>query len=86
MAIKLCILKNESENSHREWALACRKRRIDCDIVDLSQSGWLEAALQSEYDAYLTRPPGSISFFKTLYDERLYILTKVLGQEDLPDA
>ena len=84
MAIKLCILKNESENSHREWVLACQKYRVDHDVVDLSKNGWFEAALQCEYDAYLTRPPGSISFFKTLYDERLYILTRVLGKKIYP--
>lgn len=84
MSLLFCILKNESEESHLEWADSCEKNQVKYRVVDITGHEWLEQALEESFDCYLARPPGSISFFKTLYDERLYILHHVLGKKIYP--
>jgi glutathione synthase/RimK-type ligase-like ATP-grasp enzyme len=84
MEIRFCILKNESFDSHAEWEVSCINKNINYDIVDITKNNWLENAINTKYSFYLTRPPGSISYFKTLYDERIYILHKILGKPIYP--
>lgn len=84
MNLKLCILRNESKTSQAEWENSCRKYNIDYDVVDFSRNSWLDGVLRKNYDCYLTRPPGAISYFKTLYDERLYIVSRVLNKKIYP--
>lgn len=76
------ILKNETDDDHLGWVEACRKyaNRVDYRIVDLTREDWLDRSLEEDFDVYLTRPPGSIGYFKQLYDERIYILTQMTGK------
>lgn len=77
--MKVGILQNEDDNSSKKWEIACQKKKIDYEIIDLSASDWLENIQSEKFDFFLLRPSGSLSHYKTMYDERIYILSKVLN-------
>ena len=82
--IKASILRNEDPISGNKWALACEKFGIDHDIIDLTSYNWMEEIIRSRANFFLLKPPGTFQHFKTLYDERLYIIVKVLGLKTYP--
>ena len=82
--LSFAILKNETEDAHLMWAIACEKRNIDYDIIDLTSYEWLDKLLNVSYGYYLACPSVTVSYFKTLYDERIYILEKIMGLNIYP--
>lgn len=76
---KLAILKNETDDAHLMWVKACKKMHVKFDMIDLSLNNWMEELQKTNYDYYLACPSGTVSYFKTMYDERIYIIDKVLG-------
>jgi glutathione synthase/RimK-type ligase-like ATP-grasp enzyme len=76
--MKFAILKNENENSHKYWKLACEKYELEYYVIDILSSAWLDEILGQHFDGCLTCPPGTESLYKKMYDERIYILDKVL--------
>ena len=78
---KLTILKNGVDEDHRFWVEACRKREkeITYRVVDLSVANWFEKVLDEETDCFLAKAPGATSSGKQMYDERLYIIAKILN-------
>jgi glutathione synthase/RimK-type ligase-like ATP-grasp enzyme len=77
--MKVAILKNEKEESHERWMQSCINLDIPYVIIDLTKADWLEKITNSGVDFLLARPTGLIQRFKDLYDERIYILEKILG-------
>jgi glutathione synthase/RimK-type ligase-like ATP-grasp enzyme len=82
--LKVSILRNEDPSSGKKWELACEKKGIDYDVIDLTASNWLEKILASQSDFFLLRPAGRLEHYKILYDERLYILCETLGLKTFP--
>ena len=76
---KLAILKNETDDAHLMWVKACEKMHVKFDMIDLPLNNWMEELQKTSYDYYLACPSGTVSYFKTMYDERIYIIDKVLG-------
>jgi len=81
---KLAILKNETDDAHLMWVEACKKVHVQFDIIDLSLNNWMEILQKAQYDYYLACPSGTVSYFKTMYDERLFIISKVLKEPVYP--
>ncbi|MCE1189607.1 MAG: hypothetical protein LWX56_10760 [Ignavibacteria bacterium] len=77
--MKVCILKNEESDSHVPWVKACEKYNVAYDVVELTKNTWLQEATKESYTFYLLKPPGEVERFKSLYDERIYILNKIMG-------
>lgn len=86
MKYLLAILKNETEEDHQEWVSVCKKfqDKVDFDVIDLTSHNWMEKIHARDYHCFLARPPGAVGYFKQLYDERLYILNKVLDKMIYP--
>jgi glutathione synthase/RimK-type ligase-like ATP-grasp enzyme len=82
--LHFCVIQAGTGPEEEEWALACREHGVRYDMVDLSRQDWLERCLAADYDCFLTRPPGDISYIKQLYDERLYALHVMLGKKIYP--
>ena len=80
----VAILENEDPASSYKWKLACEKAGVKFDIIKLHQNDWLERIRAREYSFCLLKPPGEIEPFKQLYDERVYIIVKVLGIKTFP--
>lgn len=86
--IKVVILANESPDDHQLWVKACEmySDRLSYRIVDLSKNDWLENIQKEPFDQLLSKPAGLTSKFKDLYDERIYILERVLNYKVYPSA
>lgn len=86
--IKAIILGNERMEDHNPWLKACDdfKDSIACKVVNLTSDRWLEEIQKQEFDILLAKPGGLTAPFKQLYDERIYILGKVLGYRIFPSA
>ena len=80
----VALLKNEHPDSVKKWEIACQKKGLQYDIIELTASEWLEKVTAKSYSFFLLRPSGIISHYKTLYDERVYILAKVLKLNVFP--
>lgn len=77
MAMKVCVIKNISESGEEDWAVALSEKGIEFDIVEISDSDWMNRATKNEYDLYLVKPHSTLSLHKQLFDERIYLLNKV---------
>lgn len=82
--MKVAILRNEDPASSRKWRAACEKLNLPYEDIDLTSAYWLNEIQKESFDFFLLKPPGSLSHFKTLYDERLYIISKVLHYTTFP--
>jgi len=85
---KVCILSNEIPDDHLLWVRACEKASeiLEYHIVNLTQNSWLEQILLHDFSVLLAKPGGQSSFYKQLYDERIFILSYVLGYNVFPSA
>lgn len=86
MTYSLAILKGGSCDDHREWLNACDGSEYDIDykVIDVFASDWLECVLAEDYDFYLARPPASVEFYKRIYDERLFVINRIMGKPIYP--
>jgi len=84
--LKAIILRNELENDHDLWIKACEtyNDEIEYIVVDLTENNWLEEIQKHSCDILLAKPSGLIAPFKQLYDERIYILSYILGYKIFP--
>jgi glutathione synthase/RimK-type ligase-like ATP-grasp enzyme len=82
--LKVSILRNEDQSSGKKWELACEKKGIDYDVIDLTASNWYTDIVGANADFLLLRPSGKFEHYKTLYDERLYIICKVVCWTTFP--
>ncbi len=79
------ILRNDFDLGYLNWLEACKKYNIDYQVIELAKDDWFEQSLSNKYDLYLACPPGRDEIFKKLYDERIYILDKVLNKFVYPN-
>jgi len=81
----IVILKNET-NDHDLWIKACEgnDQVSKYRVVDFASPDWLQQIREQETDIILTKPGAYNPAFKQLYDERVYILEKVLGYSVFP--
>lgn len=82
--LKFAVIKNENKDSHTVWEKACRKHGVSCDIIEFTKDTWLKEIGREAYDCFLACPTYLTSQYKTMYDERLFILHKVLGHKIFP--
>jgi glutathione synthase/RimK-type ligase-like ATP-grasp enzyme len=82
------VLANEFENDHFLWVKACEKylSALTYKVVDLTGNSWLEDIRKESVDFLLAKPGILSSTYKQLYDERIYILERVLGYQVFPSA
>lgn len=86
MKYHLAILKNETESDHLPWIESCEKKKdlLSWTVVDITKDDWMDKITAEKFDCVLSRPPGLISYFKQLYDERLYYIHYILGLNIYP--
>lgn len=82
--MKVCILKNEDPVSHEKWERSCKKAGIDYSIINLTSFDWYEQLIFDKSEIYLLKPPGETFKFKHLYDERLYVISEIMGKNIFP--
>lgn len=86
MSYFFAILKNETEEDHQGWLNACKhgKYNVRFKIIDMTRNDWLEHVVSEDFDCFLARPPAGISYFKQLYDERIYAIHNLLKKKIYP--
>ena len=84
--VKVAILAGEKPEDSMPWVAACESmsERVDFEIIDMIASDWLEHLRQKKFDLLLARPGGMTTYFKQLYDERVYIIAYTLGINIFP--
>jgi len=78
------ILQNENIDSINSWIAACKKKDLAYKVIDLTKNDWLENVQSEPFAFFLLRPSGNNQRFKALYDERVFIISKVLGYNVFP--
>jgi glutathione synthase/RimK-type ligase-like ATP-grasp enzyme len=86
--IEAIILCNEIQDDHLLWVNACNnhKEKVNFKVVNLTLNNWLDEIQKQSFDILLAKPGGVTAPFKQLFDERIYILNKVLGYHVFPSA
>jgi glutathione synthase/RimK-type ligase-like ATP-grasp enzyme len=72
------------KNIHVNYIKSCQELRIDYEVIDIIGDNWIDEVLASNCDAYLCRPPSKFQERKSMYDERLYVITKILKKKIYP--
>ncbi len=76
---KCCILTCSLEDSNDKWERSCIKYDVDYIFIDMASNDWLDKIVKYKPSCCLLRPPGNLSYAKQMYDERVYIIAKVLN-------
>ncbi len=84
--IRSVILSNENPDDHTFWIEACMKyeEKIEYRIVNLVKNNWLDEIQSLPFDVLLSKPGGLVANYKQLYDERIFILSNILGYKIFP--
>lgn len=82
--MKLGILLSGFEKFSKHYVSSCEEIGVDYELIDFSSSDWMELIQKSDCDGFLCRPPCEFTETKTMYDERLYILNKLMGKPIYP--
>ena len=84
--LRAAILRNELENDHVRWVIACDKFKdqIVYEVFDLTKNDWLGKITEFNPDLLLVKPGGLTSSFKQLFDERLKILSEIFEYKCFP--
>lgn len=84
MSYKLGILKGFADE-HEFYAAACRELNIDFEIIDILSSDWINAFKQSGCDGFFCHPPNDIQETKSIFDEKVYLINKILNKPVYPN-
>ncbi len=77
--IKFGILKGFC-GEYRHYAHSCEYLKFDYEIIDLTALDWMERIRESRCSGFLCRPPSRVQERKTMFDERLFIMTRHMGK------
>lgn len=78
--LQFAVLSDQSSTSSIKWISSCKKMDLNYDLIDLTNSDWLTEIHKKNYDCFLVKPPEEIQRFKELFNERLYIISKVMNK------
>ena len=83
--MKTSVLLNEYSNSAEYWLKAAADLGIEIESIDLFSEKWLDEINRSSSKLFLVCPSGVSSLQKRYYDEKLEIITNVLGKKIYPN-
>ena len=83
MAIKIGILTS-FDNTYEKYARACRDLKVDHEVVDVLVPEWVENVKKSHCTGFLARPSSDFEVRKSIFDERLYFINKVMDYPIYP--
>ena len=81
--MKLGILKS-FRGLHKNYIKSCEELGIDFEIIDFIGDNWLDEIQESKCDGFLCRPPSKFQERKSMYDEKLYVINKLLKRPIYP--
>lgn len=81
--MKLGIL-NDFSGKYRQYIDACEDLNVDYEVIDFMSNNWIENINSAKCDGFLVRPSVKNEVWKTMYDERLYFLNKIMNKPIYP--
>jgi glutathione synthase/RimK-type ligase-like ATP-grasp enzyme len=69
---------------HTYYARACEELSIEYELIDIIGDDWQHAIEESDCDGFLCRPPSKFQERKALFDERLYIINRIMRRPIYP--
>ena len=69
---------------HLYYVHACEELGIAYEIIDIIGDDWQRAIEESSCDGFLCRPPSKFQERKALFDERLYVINKIMKRKIYP--
>jgi glutathione synthase/RimK-type ligase-like ATP-grasp enzyme len=81
--MRLGILTSFNED-YRLYIEACRELSVAHEVVDFLGPDWQRRCRDSGCDGFLARPPCDYPERKSIYDERLYFLNRIMGYPIYP--
>lgn len=79
MSNTIVILKNEFDDGHENWSLSCTQLGETFRVLDVRSTNCISEIIDQQPKLILTCPSGREALYKQLYDEKVYILDKVLS-------
>jgi len=70
----------EFGHAHKHYIAACIELGVPYKLIDISRPNWIDVIEDSDCDAFLVQPSYFKSIWKQMYDERLKVMTDVLGK------
>jgi len=77
------ILKGFTDR-YKQYVSSCNELGIEYKIIEFVKSNWLKDVEYSVCDGFLCEPPCEFQEWKSIYDERLYILNKIMNKMIYP--
>lgn len=81
--MKLGILKTWIDY-HKHYVDACEELNMDYEIIDILDPNWIEIIKSSDCNGFLCRPPMDFQERKTIFDEKIYFINKILNRPIYP--
>ncbi|WP_028768724.1 ATP-grasp domain-containing protein [Shewanella fidelis] len=81
--MKLGVLTS-FDKDHVNFVSACKELNIEFELVDFLAPDWLRKVKESKCDGFLARPSCDMQERKSCFDERLFILNKVMKKPIYP--
>lgn len=81
--MKLGIL-NEFNGHEMFYVQACQELGVEYEIIDIISTNWIENIKKSNCDGFLVRPSFNKQVWKTMFDEKLYYINKIIGKPIYP--
>lgn len=82
--MKLGVLKAYADY-HHNYINACKALNVGYELIDILDPEWLNKVKNSDCDGFLCHPPDDIQETKSIYDEKLYIISQVLKRPIYPN-
>lgn len=76
---KLCIIR-EFFHYHRHYIEACKELNVSYKVIDISKHNWIEVLSQVDCDAFLVWPTAAFTPWRNMFDERLYVIEKLMNK------
>lgn len=75
---------NEFEGCEEDYIKSCESLGIKYKIIDFISNDWVDNIIRANCDGYLVRPSYQKEVWKKMYDEKLFLLNKVMGKPIYP--
>ena len=76
---RFAILANEDKKNTAKWTRACERFNQNYIIIDMIDDNWIDNIHNYQPECCLIMPSVNLSYYKKMYDEKLYILSEVLN-------
>lgn len=81
--MKLGILTNFCEDYYN-YIEACKELKVEYKVIDITSTNWIKNIQEADCDGFLVRPNHVKQVWKSMDDEKLYFIEKILNKKIYP--